>query len=131
MLKAKSVYSPIDRKNDGLRIHTARTRGHGLSSKTYDVWMPSLGPSQSLLKLIQGEQITWSEFERRYKRELFELGPVDRRCGKHYRNHGQKFTLRLIKELARRGRVTVMCTCEEGVPCHTKILKKVIESRRI
>ena len=131
MLKAKSVYSPIDRKNDGLRIHTARTRGRGLSSKKYDVWMPNLGPSQSLKDSVGREEITWSEFERRYKRELFELGPVDRRCGKHYRNHGQKFTLRLIKELARRGRVTVMCTCEEGVPCHTKILKKVIESRRI
>ena len=37
-----------------------------------------------------------------YRRELMMDGPIDARS-KTIKNHGQKFTLRLIKKLARRG----------------------------
>ncbi len=132
MLKTKSVYSPIDHESDGLRIHTARTRGRGLKKTRYDVWMPSLGPSQKLLKEFREEQITWGEFKNAFKRELLLLGPIDRRSGKSYRNHGQKFTLRLIKKLAKRGPVTLMCTCDEDQElCHRYILEEFIQSKRV
>ena len=63
MLRTKSVSSPIDR-GDGLRILATRYRGRGMSSRRYDVWMPSLGPSERLLKSVQDGRITWAEFLR-------------------------------------------------------------------
>jgi uncharacterized protein YeaO (DUF488 family) len=93
--------------------------------------MPSLGPSQKLLSEYWSEKITWGEFCRQYKRELLLDGPIDRRS-RTIKNHGQKFTLRLIKELARRGNVTLMCTCEPNEEyCHRRVLQKFIRSKRV
>lgn len=131
MIKTKSVYSPVDRKKDGLRLLVTRFRGRGLRKTRYDVWMPSLGPSEQLLAKIFEEKISWSEFSREYKSELFMDGPVDERC-ETIKNHGQKFSLRLIKKLANRGPVTLLCHCdEEQEYCHRHLLRSVILSSKI
>jgi uncharacterized protein YeaO (DUF488 family) len=128
VLRTKSVSSPIDRQNDGLRILVTRFRGRGMKTSRYDVWMPSLGPSERLL--LNGRD-TWAQYAREYKRELFMDGPVDSRS-KTIKNHGQKFTLRLIKKLAEKGNVTLMCHCpEDAEHCHRYVLKALIESNRI
>jgi uncharacterized protein YeaO (DUF488 family) len=130
MLKTKSVYSDPSAA-DGLRILATRFRGRGMPSDRYDVWMPSLGPSEQLLDKIMTRRITWAAFARAFQAELFEGGPVDTRS-KTIKNHGQKFTLRLIKRLAQTGDVTLMCHCDEDqAQCHRHILKKVIESSRV
>lgn len=126
MLKTKSVHSPIEPRKDGLRILVTRFRGRGLSKSRYHVWMANLGPSEQLLRNAQRGRITWNEFARRYRRELFEGAPIDRR-NPTIKNHGQKFSLRLIQELARRGPVTLMCLCAEDQPhCHT--LQRLLKS---
>jgi hypothetical protein len=51
MLKTKSVYTPIDREGDGLRILVTRSRGRGMPTSRVDVWMPTLGPSENLLRV--------------------------------------------------------------------------------
>jgi uncharacterized protein YeaO (DUF488 family) len=71
MLTTKSVDSPIDRELDGLRILATRFRGRGMPASRYDVWMPSLGPSERLLKSAQTGKIAWAEFAREYRAELF------------------------------------------------------------
>jgi uncharacterized protein YeaO (DUF488 family) len=130
MLKTKSVYSPI-KSEDGIRILVTRFRGRGLPKSMYHAWMPSLGPSEQLLKLAQVQKITWSEFSRGYTKELFLDGPVDKKC-KTIKNHGQKFTLRLVKQLAKTSNVTLMCHCDEDQEyCHRHILKKLILSKKI
>jgi len=127
MLKTKSAYSPIQR-TDGVRILATRFRGRGMPTNRYHVWMANLGPSEALLRAAQEGMISWSEFARRYKEELFAAGAVDE-GNRTIKNHGQKFTLRLIKHLARRGTVTLLCHCaEDQVHCHRHILKRVIES---
>lgn len=129
MIKTKSVYSPVETGNDGLRILVTRLRGRGLPKSRYDVWMANLGPSEALLRDIQQGRITWGEFSRRYRRELFEGGTVDRR-NRTIKNHGQKFTLRLPQHLAERGPVTLMCHCDEDAPrCHRHILQSVLEHK--
>jgi uncharacterized protein YeaO (DUF488 family) len=131
MVRSKSVWSPIDREKDGLRILATRFRGRRMPTTRYDVWMPSLAPSERLLRNGQAERITWAQFLREYRRELFMDGPVDARS-RTIKNHGQKFTLRLIKQLARRGHVTIMCLCAEDQPhCHRHELRKVIRSHRV
>ena len=131
MIRTKSVSSPIDRKRDGLRILAARYRGRGLPASRYDVWMPSLGPSERLLKDVQAGTISWPRFLREYRRELFMDGPVDARS-RTIKNHGQKFTLRLIKQLARNGPVTLMCHCAEDQRfCHRHELQRILVSDRV
>jgi hypothetical protein len=58
-------------------------------------------------------------------------GPVDSLCNT-VKNHGQKFTLRLIKRLAVNSSVTLMCQCgEEEMQCHRHVLKGIIERKLI
>ena len=127
MLLTKSVHSPIDRRRDGLRILAARFRGRGLSVSRYDVWMPSLGPSERLLRQVLASEISWPRFLREYRAELFMDGPVDARSAS-IKNHGQKFTLRLLARLAKRQNVTLMCHCDEDTEfCHRYELRALIE----
>jgi uncharacterized protein YeaO (DUF488 family) len=127
LIKTKSVYSPIHRNSDGLRILATRIRGRGLPKSRYDVWMANLGPSERLLALGRAEKISWSEFARRYKKELFEGGTIDKR-NPNIRNRGQKFTLRLLQRLAKRQTITLMCHCDEYTPnCHRYLLHEVLD----
>jgi uncharacterized protein YeaO (DUF488 family) len=131
MLKTKSVWSPISRRTDGLRILSTRFRGRSMPTSRYDVWMPSLGPSERLLGAVQAGRISWAEFATGYRAELFMDGPIDSRS-RTIKNHGQKFTLRLIKRLAQSGPVTLMCHCaEDQNECHRHVLRKLILSRRV
>jgi uncharacterized protein YeaO (DUF488 family) len=125
MLKTRSVWSNI-KKDDGLRILVARFRGRGLPVSQYDVWMPSLGPSEELLKAMQSGKIDWKTFAKRYREELFLDGPIDDRSDT-IKNHGQKSTLRLIKALAATQHVTLMCHCDEdATQCHRFLLEKEV-----
>jgi uncharacterized protein YeaO (DUF488 family) len=131
MLKTRSIRTAIDRDADGLRILVARFRGHGVPKSRYDVWMPSLGPSERLLRRVQGGAISWARFSKEYRDELFLDGPIDRRS-RTIKNHGQKFTLRLIERLAQRGNVTLLCHCaEDEQRCHRHVLRALIAGRRV
>jgi uncharacterized protein YeaO (DUF488 family) len=125
MLLTKSVSSPLGR-DDGLRILATRFRGRGLSTDRYDVWMPSLGPSEALLRQVLAGKLAWPKFIRAYRQELFTDGRVDAR-NRTIKNHGQKFVLRLIKRLAESQNVTLMCHCaEDEKQCHRHELKRLI-----
>ena len=126
MIKTKSVFSPIEPSRDGLRILVARFRGRGMSSARYHVWMANFGPSEELLRAVLAGKITWAVFGRRYRKELFEPGTIDRR-NRTIKNHGQKFTLRLLKRLSQRDTVTLLCHCaEEERHCHRHLLRALI-----
>ena len=123
------MHSPIEREKDGLRILAARGRGRGLPKDRYDVWMASLGPSEELRDAILGGKIAWSEYRRRYREELREGGGVDAR-NSQIKNHGQKFTLRLLQHLAESGNVTLLCHCaEDELHCHRHILKQILSQK--
>lgn len=125
MLKTKSVWSP-PAKSDGLRILATRLHGRGLSKDRYDVWMANLGPSERLLRKFLGRAIPWKQFEKDYAAEMALGGELDAR-NRLIKNHGQKFTLRLIARLAERGDVTLMCHCaEDAVQCHRHLLRKLV-----
>lgn len=128
MIRTKSVHSPIEHRRDGLRVLVTRFRGRGLPKSRYHTWMANLGPSERLLHLYQSGRIRWGVFARRYRDELFRDGTIDRN-NTTIKNHGQKFTLRLLQELGRRGPVTLMCHCgEDEQHCHRYLLKKILKS---
>lgn len=125
MLKTRSVWSEPT-PDDGLRILATRFRGRGLPAARYDVWMPSLGPSEQLLKAVLAGTIDWKTFSRRYREELYLDGPIDQRSAT-IKNHGQKSTLRLLKALGEQQPVTLMCHCDEdATECHRFLLVKEI-----
>jgi len=125
MLKTKSVHSAIE-PGDGLRILATRFRGHGLPTDRYDVWMASLGPSERLLKSVHAGKIRWREFTKRYREEMFAPAATDA-GNATIKNHGQKFTLRLIAKLAAQQDVTLLCQCaEDAKECHRFELQKLI-----
>ena len=71
--------------------------------------------------------MSWAEFARRYRAEMLQTGGADR-GNVVIKNHGQKFTLRLIAHLAQRGNVTLLCHCpEEATNCHRHVLRELIE----
>ncbi len=126
MIRTKSVHSPIEPREDGLRVLATRFRGRGMPTSRYDVWMANLGPSEELLRQFQDGKISWSEFGQAYRRELYASGDVDRRC-RTIKNHGQKFTLRLLQKLGETMPVTLLCHCAEEEPhCHRRLLAKVL-----
>ena len=125
MLKTKSVHSP-QTPDDGLRILVTRFRGRGLPADRYDVWMANLGPSERLLKTVQSGGITWREFTQQFRDELFAPAATDG-GNTTIKNHGQKFTLRLLGKLAAKGNVTLLCHCaEDAKECHRFLLQRLI-----
>ena len=125
MLKTKSVHSAIA-AGDGLRILAARFRGRGLPTDRYDVWMASLGPSEKLLKSVLAQRISWRDFLKKYREEMFAPAATDA-GNATIKNHGQKFTLRLIAKLAAKQNVTLLCHCaEDAKECHRFELQKLI-----
>ena len=131
MLKTKSVWTAIDRSGDGLRILATRFRGRGMPASRYDVWMPSLGPSERTLRALQKGAVSWKNFSKQYRDELFLDGPIDKRS-RTIKNHGQKFTLRLLKRLALRENVTLLCHCaEDERHCHRHVLRALITGTQV
>jgi len=128
MIKTKCVWDSMA-KQDGLRILTTRSRGRGLPGNRYDIWMANLGPSEKLLLDYRLQKSTWGEFGRRYRKELKQSFSSDK-VNQRIKNYGQKFTLRLIQLLGKRGPVTLMCHCASTQKhCHTKILKKILSAK--
>jgi uncharacterized protein YeaO (DUF488 family) len=85
--------------------------------------MANLGPSETLLRSLP--TIGWKKFAGAYRAEIFADGATGNRTIK---NHGQKFTLRLLALLARRQHVTLLCHCaEEEAHCHRHLLHRLIE----
>ena len=129
MIKTKSVFSAVEPRKDGLRILATRFRGRGMPTSRYHVWMANLGPSEKLLRDFQSGSIGWTEFSRRYRKELLESGEIDRR-NRTIKNHGQKFTLRLLQELGKRTNITLLCHCAEVEPhCHRHVLRRALEGK--
>jgi uncharacterized protein YeaO (DUF488 family) len=129
MIKTKSVHTQIDPVADGLRILAARGRGRGLPKDRYHIWMANLGPSEELRDKLLAEKISWADYSDRYRKELREGGTIDLR-NKQIKNHGQKFTLRLLQHLAESQTVTLLCHCaEDEQHCHRHLLKALLDGK--
>jgi uncharacterized protein YeaO (DUF488 family) len=130
-LQTKSVSSKILKRKDGLRILATRSPGMYVEKSNYDVWMPNLGPSETLLHELWNDKVTWAGFLRAYRKELL-ADPTQRQGNKRHKNHGQMYTLKLVKRLAEQGNVTLLCHCdEEEELCHRHELRRLILSNRI
>jgi uncharacterized protein YeaO (DUF488 family) len=127
MIWLKAMGEPADTAKDGLRVLAERHRGRGKDHGRYDVWMANLGPSECLSRDWSEGELDQEAFFKKYKEELLLCGEIDQRNGT-VKNHGQKFTLRLLRELGRRQNVTLLGHGEVGRgACHLSLLREMIE----
>ena len=71
----KRVYESVER-DDGLRVLVDRLWPRGLSkaSAKIDLWAKELAPSHELRRWFHSDAGTWTEFKKRYRKELSTHG---------------------------------------------------------
>ncbi len=111
------------RPGEGLRIGTVRRPPRGVpaaqfaSGDWYDVWFPTLAPSDALVKLGRSASTEreWAAFARRYRAEM--KVPAASRA------------LDLLAALSHSADFTVGCYCEDEARCHRSVLRTLLEER--
>jgi uncharacterized protein YeaO (DUF488 family) len=106
---------------EGLRLGTVRRPPRGVRKEDYarrdyfDVWLPELAPSASLVKWALSRPFTparWRTFARRYRQEMRK--PVARRL------------LTLLGALSAQQHFSVGCYCEDEAHCHRSLLHELL-----
>jgi len=107
-------------RGEGLRLGTVRRPPRGVpkaehaSRDFYDVWLPDLAPSESLVKeaLQASDERTWRSFVKRYRAEMKR--PEAARL------------LVLLAALSHQTDFSVGCYCAEEARCHRSVLKALL-----
>ena len=111
---------------EGLRIGTVRRPPRGVPKSEYakrdlyDVWLPNLAPSESLLKLAQeaaaGDHArAWRGFVRRYRAEM--------------KTPDNRALLDTLAALSHHAAFSVGCYCEDEARCHRSVLRELLTAR--
>ncbi len=98
MIQIKRAYEPVS-KDDGQRILVERLWPRGVKKEALrvDQWIKDIAPSTALRQWFQHDPAKWSEFRRRYFRELEQHAGV----------------WQPLLALARRGRVTLVYSAHD------------------
>jgi uncharacterized protein YeaO (DUF488 family) len=110
-------------EDEGLRIGTVRRPPRGVpkaelaSRNFYDVWLPELAPSESLLKLGRAaeDEAQWRAFVRRYR---VEMGKPDK-----------KRLIELLAALSKQTNFSIGCYCVDQSRCHRTVLRELLDAR--
>jgi uncharacterized protein YeaO (DUF488 family) len=110
-------------KGEGLRLGTVRRPPRGVPKSElakrdfYDVWLPELAPSETLVKrgLSAETERDWASFGRAYRREMAR--PEAARL------------LDLLAALSRQSAFSVGCYCEDEARCHRSLLRALLAER--
>jgi uncharacterized protein YeaO (DUF488 family) len=105
---------------EGLRIGTVRRPPRGVpknefaSRNFYDVWLPNLAPSESLLKqgLSVADERGWKAFARRYRAEM-KAPDIAR-------------VLDTLAALSHHTNFSVGCYCADPSRCHRSLLRELL-----
>ena len=110
-------------KGEGVRIGTVRRPPRGVpksqfaSRDFYDVWLPNLAPSESLVQaaLRAKDERAWGAFTKRYRAEMNR--PDARRI------------LDLLAALSHSSAFSVGCYCQDERRCHRSVLRELLAER--
>jgi uncharacterized protein YeaO (DUF488 family) len=111
---------------EGLRIGTVRRPPRGVPKADfarrnfYDVWLPTLAPSEDLLKSAQaavstGDQQAWRQFVRRYRMEM--------------KTPDNRALLDTLAALSHHADFAVGCYCADEASCHRSVLRDLLAER--
>ena len=101
---------------DGMRVLVDRLWPRGLSKEqlAIDFWLKDAAPSDALRRWYGHEPRRWKSFSAKYRAELAR----------------RTDPLRLLDELRRRGRVTLLYGARDTARNHAVVLREVLEERR-
>jgi len=113
-------------EGEGLRIGTVRRPPRGVPKAEfgthdyYDVWLPNLSPSASLVTQAKhaqqtGSQAEWNNFARSYRAEMNDSDTSK--------------VLDLLAALSHSTDFSVGCYCEDESRCHRSILRQLLSER--
>ena len=109
-------------EDEGLRIGTVRRPPRGVRKEDYasrdffDVWLPELAPSASVVSSALSEEWTdarWKQFSKSYEREMREA-PAQR-------------LITMLAALSQQTNFAVGCYCEDVTHCHRSLLAKLLQ----
>ena len=108
-------------RGEGLRLGTVRRPPRGVpkeeyaSRDFYDVWLPDLAPSETLVKQARdaSNDKTWATFVKRYRAEMKR--PEAARL------------VTLLAALSRHANLSVGCYCADETRCHRSVLKALLQ----
>jgi uncharacterized protein YeaO (DUF488 family) len=109
------------RRDEGLRLGTVRRPPRGVprsefaSRDFYDVWVPDLAPSQTLLSWVTSQPLTqarWQRFVRQYRKEM--------------RTPATQRLIGLLAALSSQTNLSVGCYCEDESRCHRSVLRALL-----
>lgn len=106
----KTVYDPVE-KSDGKRILVMHSWPRGISKSKIDAWVKELGTDADLIHRWKEGKVSWQEFSKEYRASLKGKGDL----------------LKKLASLAKRGTVTLLCSCKDEKHCHRHLLKKSID----
>ena len=107
-------------RGEGLRLGTVRRPPRGVpkaehaSRDFYDVWLPDLAPSESLVKQALGasDEASWRAFVKRYRAEM--------------RRPEAARLLMLLAALSHDTDLAVGCYCADEARCHRSVLRALL-----
>lgn len=108
MIRTRRVYDP-PADGDGARVLVMRLWPRGIRKDRVDLWLKELGPVVPLLRAYRGGKLGWAEYRRRYLAGL-------------ERPEAQDAVAR-VRQLARKGPVTLLCGCPDEARCHRSLLR--------
>ena len=111
----KRVYQPAA-PSDGVRVLVMRLWPRGIRKSQVDLWLRDLGAEIGNLRLWHAGRLSWPELRRRYLAGL--------------RRPPASEALATLRALARRLRVTLLCSCADPARCHRTILAGVLARSR-
>jgi uncharacterized protein YeaO (DUF488 family) len=111
MVRTKRVYDEPE-PADGVRVLVMRLWPRGIRKDLVDVWLKELGASVDNIKSWKAGRIDWPEMRKRYVAGLGTPAAAG--------------ALAELRALARRGTVTLLCSCADETACHRTILKEVL-----
>ncbi|HZD99318.1 MAG TPA: DUF488 family protein [Micromonosporaceae bacterium] len=112
-VSVKRVYEPAE-PGDGARVLVDRLWPRGLASATagIDDWVPAVAPSTTLRRWFGHDPTRFDEFRRRYLDELTDDEHTE--------------PLRILRDAAERGPLTVLTATKDVSVSHASILVGVI-----
>jgi uncharacterized protein YeaO (DUF488 family) len=111
------------RRGEGLRLGTVRYPPRGVRRSQharqdwYDVWLPNLAPSASLMRetSIREDGARWRTFARRFYAQL--------------KRPEQSHLLDVLAALSHHASFSVGCYCSDESRCHRSILRRALRER--
>lgn len=113
-VSTKRIYEPAAR-TDGARVLVMRLWPRGIRKSAVDLWLRDLGAEIGNLRAWNAGRLSWPELRRRYLAGL--------------RRPPASEALARLRALARRRRVTLLCSCADPQRCHRTLLARVLDRR--